>query len=50
MNRYEEFFLESKRLNGTKVISLVRYDRFEDFIKMLAGDSSWYAASLLASG
>jgi len=40
MNRYEEFFLESKRLNGTKVISLVRYDRFEDFIKMLAGDSS----------
>lgn len=40
MNRYEEFFLESKRLVGKKPIRLVKSHRYEDFIRTLVVDTS----------
>lgn len=40
MNKYAEFFLESKRLEGKKVISLVKSHRYEEFIRTLVADDS----------
>jgi integrase len=40
MSQYQEFFLESKRLNSLKPLALVRSDRFEDFIRAVVNDES----------